>query len=82
MIRAGYPGARARKGGSMKVFTKVGDWMLGRLLPTAPAAACGECQCSTSGQVCGFCRCGDGRWVDCGAGDRTCATCRLTQLIC
>jgi hypothetical protein len=66
----------------MKAFTKVGDWMLSRLMPVAPAAACGSCQCNSSGSVCGYCRCSDGRWVDCGANDRSCATCRLTQLHC
>lgn len=66
----------------MSAFVKVGDWMLSRLLPTAAAAACNNCQCSPSLAVCGYCRCSDGRWVDCGAGDTTCASCRLTQLLC
>jgi len=61
----------------MSMFTKVGDWMLGRLLPTAAAAACGVCSCS--GSVCGYCTCGNGRWISCTAG---CATCRPTQMFC
>lgn len=66
----------------MRAFAKLGDWMLGALLPSAAAdaAGCGSCQCA--GSVCGYCRCGDMRWVDCGAGDSRCRTCHVTQHIC